>query len=277
MFDLFMARLHELTVILYALSVLLYFIDFLHRNRKANQVAFWLLAFVWLLQTIFLFSYMLKVGRFPVLTVLEGLYFYVWVLVTLSLGINRWLRVDFIVFFTNVIGFGFMVMHTFAPVQIESQVMNANLISELLLIHITMAILSYGAFAISFVFSCLYLIQYDLLKKKKWGARLIRIADLSMLEKMSYILNAVGVPLLLLSLILGTQWAYVKIPDLLWYDAKIIGSFIVLIIYSVFLYLKVNKGLQGRKLALWNVASFLIVLINFFIFGKLSSFHLWYS
>lgn len=277
MFDPFMTRLHELTVLLYALSVLLYFIDFLHRNRKANQVAFWLLAFVWLLQTIFLFSYMLKVGRFPVLTVFEGLYFYVWVLITLSLGINRWLRVDFIVFFTNVIGFGFMVMHTFAPFRVESEVMSASLISELLLIHITMAILSYGAFAISFVFSCLYLIQYDLLKRKKWGARLIRIADLSMLEKMSYILNAIGVPLLLLSLILGTQWAYIKIPDLLWYDAKIIGSFIVLGIYSIFLYLKVKKGLQGRKLALWNVASFLIVLINFFIFGKLSSFHLWYS
>lgn len=277
MFDPFMTRLHELTVLLYALSVLLYFIDFLHRNRKANQVAFWLLAFVWLLQTVFLFSYMLKVGRFPVLTVFEGLYFYVWVLITLSLGINRWLRVDFIVFFTNVIGFGFMVMHTFAPFRVESEVMSASLISELLLIHITMAILSYGAFAISFVFSCLYLIQYDLLKRKKWGARLIRIADLSMLEKMSYILNAIGVPLLLLSLILGTQWAYIKIPDLLWYDAKIIGSFIVLGIYSIFLYLKVKKGLQGRKLALWNVASFLIVLINFFIFGKLSSFHLWYS
>lgn len=277
MFDLFMARLQELTVILYALSVLLYFIDFLHRNRKANQVAFWLLAFVWLLQTIFLVSYMLKVGRFPVLTVFEGLYFYVWVLITLSLGINRWLRVDFIVFFTNVIGFGFMVMHTFAPFRVESDVMSANLISELLLIHITMAILSYGAFAISFVFSSLYLIQYDLLKRKKWGARLLRIADLSLLEKMSYVLNAIGVPLLLLSLILGTQWAYIKIPDLLWYDAKIIGSFIVLIIYSVFLYLKVKKGLQGKNLALWNVASFLIVLINFFIFGKLSSFHLWYS
>lgn len=277
MFDLFMARLHELTVIVYALSVLLYFFDFLHRNRKANQVAFWLLAFVWLLQTIFLFSYMLKVGRFPVLTVLEGLYFYVWVLITLSLGINRWLRVDFIVFFTNVIGFGFMVMHMFTPFRIESEVMSANLISEFLLIHITMAILSYGAFAISCVFSCLYLIQYDLLKKKKWGVRLIRIADLSMLEKMSYILNAIGVPLLLLSLILGTQWAYVKIPDLLWYDVKIVGSFIVLMIYSVFLYLKVKKGLQGRNLAVWNVASFLIVLINFFIFGKISSFHLWYS
>lgn len=98
MFDIYMTRLHELTVILYAFSVLLYFIDFLHNNRKANKVAFWLLAFVWVLQTLFLFLYMLETGRFPVLTIFEGLYFYAWVLITLSLGINRLLRVDFIVF-----------------------------------------------------------------------------------------------------------------------------------------------------------------------------------
>jgi HemX protein len=277
MIDYYMTRLHELTVVLYALSVLLYFIDFLHHNRKANRVAFWLLAFVWLLQTMFLFLYMLKTGRFPVLTIFEGLYFYAWVLITLSLGINRLLRVDFIVFFTNVLGFIILAIHTFAPVQFESHVMAEQLISELLLIHITLAILSYGAFSLSFVFSFLYLIQYNLLKKKKWGARLLRITDLSKLEHMSYVLNVIGVPMLMLAVILGIQWAYLKIPEMFWLDAKVIGSFGVLIAYSVYLYLRVSKELYGRSLALWNIASFLIVLINFFLIGNLSSFHFWYT
>ncbi|MGN7399849.1 cytochrome C assembly family protein [Cytobacillus praedii] len=277
MLDIYMTRLHEFTVVLYALCVLLYFVDFLTSNRKANRIAFWLLAFVWGLQTLFLLLYMLKTGRFPVLTIFEGLYFYAWVLITLSLVINRLLRVDFIVFFTNVLGFMIMAIHTFAPVQYESHVMAQQLISELLLIHITVAILSYGAFSLSFVFSVLYLIQYDLLKRKKWGTRLKRLADLSKLDKMSFVLNLIGVPMLIISLILGTTWAYIKVPDMIWYDPKVIGSFIVLAIYSIYLYLKVGKGLTGNKLALWNLASFLVVLINFFLFGKLSSFHFWYS
>ncbi|MBU8879587.1 cytochrome c biogenesis protein CcsA [Bacillus sp. FJAT-29790] len=277
MLDIYMTRLHEFTVVLYALCILLYFVDFLTTNRKANRTAFWLLAFVWGLQTVFLFLYMIKTGRFPVLTIFEGLYFYAWVLITLSLGINRLLRVDFIVFFTNVLGFIIMAIHTFAPVQYESNVMAQQLISELLLIHITVAILSYGAFSLSFVFSALYLIQYDLLKRKKWGKRLLRLADLSKLQQMSYVLNVIGVPMLIISLILGTQWAYIKVPQMIWYDPKVIGSFIVLAVYSIYLYLKVSKGLTGKKLAYWNVASFLIVLINFFLFGKLSSFHFWYS
>jgi HemX protein len=277
MFNVFMTRLHELTVVLYAFSVLLYFFDFLHHNRKANRIAFWLLAFVWILQTVFLGIYMIKTGRFPVLTIFEGLYFYAWILVTLSIVINHLLRVDFIVFFTNILGFTVMAIHTFAPMQYDSHIMAKQLVSELLLIHITMAILSYGAFSLSFVFSTLYLLQYDLLKRKKWGTRLLRLADLDKLEKSSYILAVIGVPMLLLSLILGMQWAFLKVPGMPWYDMKVIGSFLLLTVYSTLLYLRSVKNLSGRKLAIWNSAAFLIVLINFFLFGQLSSFHLWYA
>ncbi|MGM0900262.1 inner membrane protein YpjD [Mesobacillus maritimus] len=277
MSELFMARLHELTILVYCASVLLYFIDFLNRNRKANQIAFWLLAFVWVLQTLFLFLYMRETGRFPVLTLFEGLYFYAWVLVSLSLMINRLMQVDFIVFFTNILGFIIMAIHTFAPPQYESNLMSEQLVSELLLIHIVLAILSYGAFSISFVFSMLYLLQYELLKRKKWVKLLWRIADLTKLEKMSYVLNVIGVPLLLLSLILGLQWAWIKINDFVWFDSKVIGSFIVLAGFSIYLYLRVGLGKHGRSLALWNIGSFLIVLINFFLSGQLSSFHFWYE
>lgn len=275
MLDISMTRLHEVTVVLYALSVLLYFIDFLHNNQKANKVAFWLLAVVWFLQTIFLFLYMERTGRFPVLTIFEGLYFYVWVLITLSLCINKLLKTDFIVFFTNVLGFIVMAVHTFAPIHLESQVLAQQLISELLLIHITMAILAYGAFTLSFVLSILYLIQYDLLKRKKWGKRLIRLGDLSKLERWSYLLNVIGVPILFFGLVLGIQWAYIILPEPIWFDAKVIGSIVMLLCYSIYIYVKVRKQIYGRKLAYWNIASFLVVLINFFLFGSLSDFHYW--
>ncbi|MGE7668274.1 cytochrome C assembly family protein [Peribacillus sp. NPDC097077] len=273
--ELLMTRLHEGTVLLYAVSMLLYFLDFLNNNQKANKIAFWLLSIVWVLQTIFLFLYVMKTGRFPILTIFEGLYFYAWLLVSLSLIINRLLRVDFIVFFTNLLGFMVMAIHTFAPVQIESEVLAQQLVSELLFIHITFALLSYSAFTLSFVFSLLYLIQYDLLKRKKWGKRLLRLGDLTKLENLSYVLAVIGVPLLGVSLILGIQWANLKLPGVSWLDMKIIGSFVILIGYSVYLYLKIRKQVYGRALAFLNIGFFMIVLINFFLFGSLSSFHVW--
>lgn len=272
-----LTRINELTIIIYALCVLLYFIDFLNHNRKAKQAAFWLLSIVWLLQTIFLFARMFEMGRFPVLNVFEGLYFYTWVLVTLSVVLNKFLKAEFIIFFTNVIGFIMMALHTFAPAQYESAAVSSQLVSELLLIHITMAILSYGAFSLSFVFSILYLLQYNLLKKKKWGKRLLRLEDLSKLEHMSYVLNVIGVPMLLLSLILGSVWAYIKIDKFYWYDAKVIGSLLVMITYSFYLYTRLVRELKWKSVAYLNIASFLVLLINFFLFGSLSRFHFWDS
>ncbi|MFD1736006.1 inner membrane protein YpjD [Bacillus salitolerans] len=277
MFTISMSWVYELTILIYALSVLLYFIDFLHNNRKANRIAFWLLSIVWILQTFFLIIRMIDIGRIPILTIFEGLYFYAWVLISLSLIVNRLVRVDFIVFFTNVLGFFIMSLHTFAPAQHQSTLLAQQLVSELLIIHITMAILSYGAFTLSFVFSLLYFIQYNLLKKKKWGKRLLRLGDLSKLDHMSYVLNVIGVPMLILSLLLGIIWAYIKLDHFYWYDAKVIGSFIVLVTYSSYLYLRVGKGLEGKTMATLNNMAFLVLLINYFLFGNLSRFHIWHS
>lgn len=277
MLEMNLTRLYELSVLLYALSVSLYFIDFLHHNRKANRIAFWLLSIVWVFQTAFFLFRVVETKRFPILTMSEGLYFYAWVLITLSLAINRLLRVDFIVFFTNVLAFFILALHTFAPIRQPSEAAAEKLISELLMIHITMAILAYGAFSLSFVFSVLYMIQYHLLKQKKWGKRLWRMADLTKLEKMSYVLNLIGLPMLLLGLILGVIWAYIKIEHFHWYDAKVLGSFSVLLVYSVYFYKRVVQEMYGKALALWNIGSFLFLLVNFFLFGSLSKFHLWYS
>ncbi|MFJ5965488.1 cytochrome c biogenesis protein [Bacillus sp. NPDC093026] len=276
MMETIVARLGEATILIYALSVLFYFIDFLQYNRKAGKIAFWLLSIVWLLQTAYMFYIMMATDRFPVLNVAEGLYFYTWVLVTLSLVLTKVLRVEFIVFFTNVIGFSMMAIHTFTPSHFHSTEIAGKLTSELLVIHITMAILSYGAFSLSFAFSLLYLFQYRLLKKKKWGKWLLRIEDLSKLDHMAYVLNIIGVPMLLLSLILGIIWAYISYDTLYWTDAKVLGSFIMLFLYGFYLYIRLVRNMQGKIVARWNVASFLVLMINYFLLGSLSTFH-WFQ
>jgi HemX protein len=94
---------------------------------------------------------------------------------------------------------------------------------------------------------------------------------------MSYVLNVIGVPMLLLSLILGSIWAYIKLDKFFWYDAKVLGSILVMITYSIYLYMRIVKEWQGKSVALLNIASFLVLLINFFLFGSLSRFHFWGS
>lgn len=275
MIDMAMARLHEVMVILYAVSLVFYFIDYLNRDTIAHRLAFWVLSVVYFLQTIFLFMNIVEKQRFPVLTLFEGIYFYAWLLITLSIILHLFFKIGHAVFFLNVIGFVFMTIHTFAPTQIEQSPIGEALISELLFIHITFAILSYAAFALSFVFSILYLLVYKILKKKKWSKQFGRLPSLHQTTFSMKAAIYTGMPLLLVSLILGMQWAHVALKEWSFFDMKIIGSFMLLAVYGSVLFLMRSGKLTGNDFAWANVFAFLFVIINFFLGSKLSEFHFW--
>lgn len=270
-------KLHEGMVILYAASVLMYFYDFLQTNRKMKRIGFLLLCCVWFLQTVLFIFNMYETGRFPIFTLADGLYFYSWVLITCSIILNIFVKVEFIIFFTSVLGFMTIVIYTFAPSHWGSPALAEKLASELLLVHITASLVAYALFSLSFLFSLLYIVQYHLLKRKKWGRQLIRANDLVKLEQVAYTLNLLGMPVFSIGVILGLQRLYLKMPEIGFFDWKIIGSFFVIITYACFIYLKTRKEMFGKNLALWNIASFLIVWINFFLLGRLSDFHFWLS
>ena len=275
MADMMMARLHEVMVVLYAVSLVFYFIDYLNKDTFAHRSAFWILSIVYFLQTFFLVMYIIEWKRFPILTLFEGIFFYAWLLITLSIIMHLFYKVGHAVFFLNVIGIIFMTIHTFAPEQIEQSPIGESLISELLFIHITFAILSYAAFAMSFVFSILYLLVYKVLKKKKWSKQFNRLPSLHQTEIGMKAALYTGIPFLLVSLILGMQWAIVALDVWSFFDMKIIGSFILLVMYGSVLFLKRSGKLTGNDFAWANVFAFLFVIINFFLGSKLSEFHFW--
>ncbi|WP_033828272.1 cytochrome c biogenesis protein CcsA [Bacillus andreraoultii] len=268
-------KLHEGMVIFYAASVFLYYFDFLHHNERIKKVAFRLLWIVWLLQTSLFVLTIFELERFPVLTLAEGLYFYSWLLITCSLILNIFMKIEFIVFFTSVLGFAIIIIYTFAPIHWGLPALAQKLASELLFIHITLSFVAYVLFSISFIFSLLYIFQYQLLKKKKWGKWLFRITDLEKIEQLTCRLNIIGIPFIAIGVILGLQWLYLKLPGTSFFDWKIIGSLLVIMMYSTQIYMKTRKIIYGKKFALWNIASFFILLINFFLLSRLSDFHFW--
>ncbi|WP_025027444.1 cytochrome C assembly family protein [Caldalkalibacillus mannanilyticus] len=266
---------YELLVVLYASSVLLYFYDFLQNNRKANQFAFWLLSIVWVIQTVYIGMSAIQKGILPLFSQFDTLFFYAWLLITLSLLINWFFRMDLILFFTNVIGFTVLSLSLFvAGREIPAQ-MAEQLSSEWLLIHISMAFISYAAFTFSFIFSSFYLVQHSMLKKKKWTKHVRRLPSLVQLDLYTFRLNLIGVPLLLLSLILGIVWGYYTLDASFLYDPKVIFSILVLLMYGVYLYQRVVKGWSGRRIVELNIICFLVLLINYLLASIFSKFHLW--
>ncbi|MDW0118120.1 cytochrome c biogenesis protein CcsA [Sporosarcina thermotolerans] len=275
MAEMTMARFHEIIIILYAVSLVFYFIDYLNTNKFAHRSAFWILSLVYIMQTGFLIATVLEKKQFPILSLYEGIYFYAWLLISLSMVLQVFSKVGFAVFFLNVIGFIFMSIYAFAPMQIEQSPIGESLLSELLFIHITFAILSYAAFAMSLVSAILYLLVYKLLKEKKWTKQFGRLPSLHQTLTGMKVSIYTGIPVLLVSLILGIQWAFVALDDWLLTDMKIIGSFLIIILYSLVLFLQRRGKLTANDFAWANVFAFLFVIINFFLGSRLSQFHFW--
>lgn len=276
MTDLTMTRLHEIMVVLQSVSLVFYFIDYLNKDRHAHRIAVWLLSSVWFLQTVFLITYIIQTKRFPILSLFEGIYFYAWLIIGMSIVLQMIFRLDLPAFFLNIIGFIFMTIHTFAPTQIAQSAVADALRSELLVIHIMFALLAYAAFSLSFVFSILYLILYRVLKKKKWTKQLSRLPSLQLAESGMSLSILTGIPLLFVSLVLGLQWAYISIDIFSVLDFKIVSSFVLLVIYIVILLLRKQARFKGTNYAWIHIYAFLFVLINFLLGSRLSEFHFWY-
>ncbi|MFD1395333.1 inner membrane protein YpjD [Kroppenstedtia eburnea] len=262
---------YDLIIYIYVLSLLFAFSDLLQPSRRLRRLALLLLMTVWFFQTVFL-TWTLST-RFPALSGTDSLLFYSWILVTLSLVLDRVYKNDFLIFSTNLPGFAFLAAHLYiAP---ESAPLSKPLLSELVFIHVTLAFLAYALFSLSAVTAVLYLFGCKLLKRKRWNQTLRRLPSLGSLQHFSNRMVMIGVPLLILALVLGGVWANKQMGGAFWYDPKIFSSIFVLFAYLIYLYQRAVRGWNGQRLAWWNIVSFITVVINYLISNAGFSFHQW--
>ncbi|TXL62567.1 cytochrome C assembly protein [Cerasibacillus terrae] len=266
-------NLFEIILIVYGLSLIIYFIDFIQHNRKVNKLAFWLLCIVLSLQTVYLLYKMIWMKSLPIGTLIDSLFFYSWILVLFSIIINLLEKNKFIMLVTNIVGFLILTLHAAAFSENNFQSSSIQFTNDVLITHVTLTIVSYGFFTLSFIFSLGYLVNYHLIKRKKQLKWAKKLGDLAKLDAFSFSAVTIGTPLLLIGLMLGFVWAFLSGDEFYWFDMKTIGSVIVFIVYILYLFLRLVKGYQGKSIAIFNTAAFLLLLVNFFLFSMLSNFH----
>ena len=77
-------------------------------------------------------------------------------------------------------------MNTFRPEHYTNSIQKVQVINELLLVHVGLAVLSYAFFALAFVNALLYIIQYKNLKEKNFNQKYFRIGSVATLEKIIF-------------------------------------------------------------------------------------------
>ena len=144
----------------------------------------------------------------------------------------------------------------------------------LLALHITMNVLGYAAFALSFVLSVIYLIQNQLLRHHRLQSVVWRFPALETLERMSRSGVVVGLLSLLVGIAFGLTWFH-RIYGHYWNgDPKEIVTLVILAVYAGYLWIGRTAAWRGSRASALCAVNFVFVLFSYSIVNLyLSSFH----
>jgi len=158
--------------------------------------------------------------------------------------------IPFVILFSTV---GLLIPFRPSPPRPETQ-------GVLFALHVTLAILGYAAFTLSFVLSLLYLIQSRQIRRARTGVLFSRLPALEVIGRMNRTAVSIGVAALLVSVALGAVWA-----RRVWSgvgDAKLAWAVFTLLLYA-FLLWKDRHGWKGQRVAVLSLVGFGLVIFSY--------------
>jgi len=260
-------------LVLYALNLLFYFSDFVSANRKIKRIGAGLLVFVWVLQTAYLIHRLLRLEEPAGLTRFETQFFFVWLLVAISLAASRIPRIEPFVFAVNVIGFSVLAaVAAEGPSEAPLRLWDAG--QYLLIVHISLAMAAYALFTAAAVLSLMYLLLHRQLKSRSWNAVVRRMPGLETIERCSFGAVLAGTPLMILSLATAAATLLLARRAEWLADWKVFAAIVAAAAYIVYIALRKRRMHPGSLTARWNLYAFCALLANSLI-GAASRFHSW--
>ncbi|WP_062528610.1 c-type cytochrome biogenesis protein CcsB [Demequina rhizosphaerae] len=136
-----------------------------------------------------------------------------------------------------------------------------------LVIHVSIATIVTGIFAVSFIASALQLMRDSRDRGVRWTGARARFLDgvpaASSLEALSFRLNAVGFVLWTFTVMAGAIWAEHAWGRYWGWDPKEVWSFVIWVLYAAYLHARTTQGWAGRRSAWLAIAGFTALIMNF--------------
>lgn len=126
-------------------------------------------------------------------------------------------------------------------------------------IHGTLILLAAVGVSVGFLASIMYLIQARRLRNKVNPGRVVPLLSLERLETMNRRAVNLAFPLLTAGLLVGTVLA--PAPSDSWLSLKILSTAGLWVVFLVLLYLRYGTHVPPRRLALFSIAAFALMLI----------------
>jgi ABC-type transport system involved in cytochrome c biogenesis permease subunit len=144
-------------------------------------------------------------------------------------------------------------------------------------LHVTLNIMAYAAFALSFVLSLIYLLQNRMLRARKPSRVFWRFPPLDVLDRMSRSSVAVGVAALVVGAAFGLVWEHRLRGSYGSSDPKVLVTLLIILVYGAYLWLARAIRWRGARAALLCAWNFVLVVFSYSIVNLyLTRFHRFY-
>ena len=130
-------------------------------------------------------------------------------------------------------------------------------------LHVTLSILAYAAFGLSFVLSLIFLGEQRILRSHRMNSVVWRLPALELLERMSQSSVLIGLVTIIAGTVLGFVWVDRLMGNVWYFDPKYIVTLLVLLLYAVYLWLARSATWRGARALKLCVFNFAMVIFSF--------------
>jgi len=242
------------TIISYAVAVLLLFTGTAFKKDKLLKAAWFLFLAAFAVHSVFLVVRGVKAGRLPLANQFEFSCSFAWGISLLLIFVRLKLKADWLT--VAAMPMALLVMMYAAKQPMEINELMPALRSAWFGIHIGAAVFSYSAFVLA---GCVGL-RYVLLSKKGEEADKKKLRQM---DYLSYRLVAFGFLFLTVVMLSGAAWAEQAWSAFWTWDPKEVWALITWIIYAVYLHLRLRGKKQGVMMAWFVIIAVPVVFFTF--------------
>ncbi len=249
--------LFTIAMVLYFASMIMFFIFFALKKEMPSKIASVLLTAAFVLHTAALVTRGIGAGRLPLTNQYEFATSFAWGLaLVLIIFVWKYKFRALAVFAVPVI---FLLIGYAAMQSKDVKELMPALRSNWLAFHVSTAIISYGAFGVSFAISIIFLISGKD-KSSFWKAH---VPDREKLDMLSYRSVSLGLLFLTFTIVTGAIWAERAWGSYWSWDPKETWSLVTWLIYALYLHLRIQRGWKGNAAAVFAVIGFVAVIFTY--------------
>ena len=217
-------------------------------------------------------SYQLGFGHAPLSNLYESLVFFAATIVLIYLFIERKYSNRVIGAFVAPLAFLAMAYASLSPnISDRIQPLIPALKSNWLIAHVIACFIGYGAFAVAFGVSLMYLIKPKTADDP--GTLMSHLPNANILDELNHQLVMFGFLFLSVGIITGAVWANSAWGRYWGWDPKETWSLITWFVYATLLHARLMRGWRGKRTAILSIGGFTAVLFTYFGVNLLPGLH----